>query len=151
MTTREGNRRAQAKWREKAENREREAKRRAERYKERERLATLRRRDTKEGWARHILTLVRHRCKKRGTEFDLSIEDIEVPDFCPVRGTRLKLVSGLHDPDLASIDRFDNSKGYVKGNVRVISLRANFLKKDATLEDIAGLYRYMAGGVPSPL
>lgn len=35
-----------------------------------------------------------------------------------------------------SLDRIDSSKGYVKGNVRVISARANMLKNNATVEEL---------------
>lgn len=35
-----------------------------------------------------------------------------------------------------SLDRLDSSKGYVKGNVRVISKRANQLKNNATVEEM---------------
>ena len=44
------------------------------------------------------------------------------------------------------MDRFDNAKGYTPENVRVISNRANLLKKDATVEEIRMLLRYMESG-----
>ena len=33
--------------------------------------------------------------------------------------------------------------GYISGNVRVISKRANLLKKDATIEELMGILNYM--------
>jgi len=42
-----------------------------------------------------------------------------------------------------SIDRVDNSKGYVPGNVRIISWRANRLKNDATVEEMELIIKYM--------
>jgi hypothetical protein len=44
-----------------------------------------------------------------------------------------------HDPAGASLDRIDRSKGYVPGNVRVISLRANLLRKDITHRELRAL------------
>ena len=38
-------------------------------------------------------------------------------------------------PDSPSLDRIVPELGYVKGNIRVISNRANHLKSDATLEE----------------
>lgn len=106
-------------------------------------------RESPEGWAKHQVRMIRHRAKKSGMDFDISYEDILFPDICPVLGIPLSPgVYGkrlLQSPNSPSVDRFDNTKGYVKGNVRVISLRANLLKRDATLEEMKRIVRYMEG------
>ncbi len=77
------------------------------------------------------------RAKRDGLEFNISKEDITVPTHCPILRIPIKknTGSGFHN-DSPSLDRVDNSKGYVKGNIRVISNRANLLKCDATLEEL---------------
>lgn len=42
-----------------------------------------------------------------------------------------------------SLDRWDSSKGYVPGNVFVISYRANTLKNSATYEEILKVAKYV--------
>ena len=44
-----------------------------------------------------------------------------------------------HDPAAASLDRIDGNKGYVPGNVNVVSLRANLLRKDMTNRELRAL------------
>jgi hypothetical protein len=95
--------------------------------------------------ARHMLNRARMRSRLKGFEFNITIEDVVIPEFCPVLG--LKLLIGDYrprHPQLASLDRIDNSKGYVKGNVRVISNRANELKRDASLEEIRAIKSYVS-------
>lgn len=86
------------------------------------------------------------RAKRKGLEFNLEREDLIVPEVCPVFHIPLKFYKGTgktRQPDSPSVDRIDNTKGYVKGNVRIISNRANVLKSNATLEELEAIVRYM--------
>ncbi len=44
-----------------------------------------------------------------------------------------------------TLDRIIPSRGYVRGNIAVISFRANFLKRDATLDELRKIIRYIEG------
>jgi hypothetical protein len=67
--------------------------------------------------------------------------------FCPVLGLPLNytVLTGRPEDNSPSIDRFDNDLGYVHGNVRVISNRANRLKSDGTKEEHLKIAEYMKG------
>lgn len=97
--------------------------------------------------ARSILNRSRVRAKSKGWEFSLTIEDIIIPEICPVLGIPLKVHEGIrgdgrHDGS-PSIDRFNSSKGYTKDNIRIISWRANCLKKNGTVEEFEAILKYM--------
>lgn len=85
----------------------------------------------------------RNRAKAQGTEFAITKDDIVVPATCPVLGLPLKVGTGSANAGSPSLDRIDPSKGYVRGNIRVISHKANTIKSDATLEDLRAVLRYM--------
>ena len=75
---------------------------------------------------------------EKNIDFDLVPGDLAVPEFCSVLKIKLNYQNagtGYH-PDSPSVDRIDPKKGYVRGNVRVISSRANLLKNDATIEEL---------------
>ncbi len=76
------------------------------------------------------------RAKKFGLQFDLDVEDIAVPEVCPVLGIPLKYGVGKRTGASPSLDRLRPELGYVKGNVAVISWRANDLKRDATPDEL---------------
>jgi len=78
----------------------------------------------------------RRRAKAKGLPFDLSREDIEIPAVCPLLGIPLASSEGAPGPNSPSLDRKIPHLGYVKGNVWVISHRANSMKLDATIEEI---------------
>ncbi len=89
-----------------------------------------------------VKTMFRHaklRAKQKGMAFDITIEDIVVPECCPLLGMRLRVVDGSREWDSPTLDRVDNAKGYVRGNVWVISWRANRLKSDATAEELMNI------------
>lgn len=90
---------------------------------------------------REMLYQAKHRAKKHGLIFNISIEDLIWPDVCPIFGTEFEMCSeGKVSPNSPSIDRIDNSKGYEKGNVRIISYHANAMKKHFSYEEIEKLY-----------
>lgn len=76
------------------------------------------------------------RAKKQNIVFNLDPEDIIIPKFCPVLGIPLFRGSGVISDNTPSLDKIIPSLGYIKGNVVVISYKANRIKSDASYEDI---------------
>lgn len=85
-----------------------------------------------------MLRSAKYRASKSGTPFNLGLEDIVVPDFCPVLGIRIFFTYGSRATrdTQPSLDRIIPEKGYVKGNVIVVSFRANRIKSNATADEI---------------
>lgn len=69
----------------------------------------------------------RQRAARRGLPFDLEVRDIIVPTICPALGVPL-VIGEMRSPYSPSLDRIRPALGYVRGNTRVISDRANRLK-----------------------
>ena len=93
----------------------------------------------------------RQRAKKLGLDFDLTLEDIVVPKFCPILGIELR--HGFKDSSREcspSVDRILPEKGYVRDNIQVISYLANRMKNNATLEQLILLGEW-AGRVKSEI
>lgn len=82
---------------------------------------------------KRIYNRAKTRAKKMGRDFDIEVEDILIPEVCPVLGH--EFVYGHHDWTY-SIDRVDNDKGYVKGNVEIVSNKANRIKNSATEDEL---------------
>lgn len=57
---------------------------------------------------------------------------------CPLLGIELTYdtYTGPIPQNYASLDKIDPTKGYVPGNVQILSFRANSLKADATVEEL---------------
>lgn len=95
---------------------------------------------------KYLLQSAKSRAKKKGLEFNIEESDIIIPEFCPVFGIPLTTRLDGNKDSSPSLDRIDSSKGYIKGNVQVISWRANNLKADGTLEDFLKLVEFMKNG-----
>lgn len=87
-----------------------------------------------------------HKAKRRAKEhkidFNLELQDITIPKTCSILGIPLFYQSVGVSPNSPSIDRVDNAKGYIKGNIQVISWRANDIKGDATLEELVAVGKW---------
>ena len=88
-------------------------------------------------YEKYILQTAKGRARFHGIEFNLELSDISIPPICPYLGIPITQYQGkgLFDSN-ASLDRIDNTKGYVKGNVEVISNLANKMKRNATKEQL---------------
>lgn len=87
---------------------------------------------------RKCLIRIKSRCNLTGQPFNLEAGDLSFPTHCPILGIELKYNNKGkgYKPDGYSVDKINPSLGYVKGNVRVVSSRANLLKNNATVEEL---------------
>ena len=88
-----------------------------------------------------MLAGARRRASLKGIDFNITEEDIVIPPICPI--LEVPLVIGTKDnyEYSPSLDRIDNSKGYIKGNIQVISKKANSMKNSATLGELKAFCR----------
>lgn len=91
-----------------------------------------------------LVYAARRRAKLAGLEFSISVNDFEIPDICPITNQKLSKAIGKRNANSPSLDRIDNSKGYIPGNVACISWRANRLKWNGSLEEFKNLVTYMS-------
>lgn len=77
------------------------------------------------------------RAKQRGTPFSITEADIHIPDVCPILSIPVDRGTGrIPAHGSPSLDCLIPERGYVPGNVAVISHRANTIKNNATLEEL---------------
>jgi hypothetical protein len=92
-----------------------------------------------------LVSSCKQTAKNKSLPFDITAEDIVVPTHCPILGIELRMgQAGLHEcHDAApSIDRIVPEKGYVRGNVVVVSFRANRIKSNTTPDEILAVGRF---------
>ena len=82
----------------------------------------------------------------RGREHTIRPEDIPCPTHCKYLGIEIDYRTArergrLRAWNAPSIDRIDSSKGYVLGNIQVISDLANRMKQEATIEQLVSFAR----------
>lgn len=76
----------------------------------------------------------RSRARRKGLPFDIEPIDIEIPESCPL--LEIPITHGERGNSSGpSIDRIVPSLGYIKGNIWVISRRANMIKSNASFEE----------------
>jgi len=88
--------------------------------------------------------------KQKGVDFNLTSKYLKKifpkNNKCPITGLNFqfgyKNKEKINKNNSPSLDRIIPSKGYVEGNVMVISDLMNRMKQDSTYEDIEKLYNF---------
>lgn len=97
---------------------------------------------------RNLFNAAKNRAKLGGIPFDITVDDVVVPDLCPVLGIPLVVNKRAAKFNSPTLDRIIGDLGYVRGNVMVISYRANTIKSDATVTELrrmADFYERLLG------
>ena len=123
-------------------NREEILRRRRARYQETKELLSIKHKQYRDSNYKELwFKRVKSRAEKNRIEFNLDISDFDIPKFCPALGIEIT----INDPNKMnspSIDRINPLLGYVKGNVRVISYRANQIKSNSFVEEMEKVLNY---------
>lgn len=95
-----------------------------------------------------LVYYAKRRAIKRGLPFNLTENDIEIPEVCPVLGIKLRNPSTdgwdiFSQDNCPSLDRIVPELGYIKGNVKVISKKANTIKSFGTKEEHLKIVEYI--------
>jgi hypothetical protein len=89
------------------------------------------------------------RAERKNIPFNLKLDDLielKIPEICPVLGVPLKQTTngkrGCFN-NSPTLDRIIPELGYVKGNVAVISAKANRLKNNGTIDEFLAIIQYL--------
>jgi hypothetical protein len=85
-----------------------------------------------------LCTTAKARAKKKNVPFNITKDDIYIPEICPILNVKMQSKSGSNGggPFSPSLDRIVPELGYVPGNIRVISLLANNMKSSANNQQL---------------
>ena len=100
----------------------------------------------KRAWAVFATGGAKSRANLYGLEFNLSSKYVLsiTPDTCPVFDTPFIFMGNNRiTPESASLDRLNPAKGYVPGNVVVISMKANVIKNAYGSVDIFKVAKWL--------
>ena len=86
--------------------------------------------------AQYIYTATRRKAKSENIPFNLEISDIIIPEYCPILEIKLEIFESKDNLNGPSIDKIIPNLGYIKGNIRIISRKANMMKLNASPEEL---------------
>lgn len=73
----------------------------------------------------------------------LTIQDLTFPSHCPILGIEIDYFNEVMADNSPSLDRVDPDGGYVAGNVVIVSMKANRIKQNGTLDEILKIAEYI--------
>lgn len=100
---------------------------------------------------RHMVFVAKTRARIAGLEFDSHLIDLienNIPTHCPCCGVEIEYVQTKRGMNNPSLDRVDNSKGYIVGNAFTVCFRCNLMKSDGSVKDFENILAYMKARIP---
>lgn len=94
---------------------------------------------SEEKYKKEMLRHAKNRADDKNLPFNITLEDLVIPERCPILDTPLLWQDShkwTNPENVPSLDKIIPEKGYVKGNICVISMKANMMKQDATKEQL---------------
>lgn len=85
----------------------------------------------------------KNNAKREGKEWTISFGDISWPTHCPILDIPLNYFATNRGEDSPSFDRSNPAEGYVKGNVQIMSWRANRIKNDGTADEHEAIAKFI--------
>jgi predicted nucleic acid-binding Zn-ribbon protein len=97
-----------------------------------------------------MLQRAKGRARIKKLQFDLTLDDIKIPKYCPILGVELACKSGTSggQKNSPALDRIYSKGGYTKDNVQVISHLANMMKSHATEEELIAFANWIIDSLP---
>lgn len=80
---------------------------------------------------------------RSGYPWEIEFGDIKWNSICPILGIELDYFAENTQENSPSFDRVNNSIGYTKGNVQIVSWRANRIKNNGTAEEHRKIADYL--------
>lgn len=78
-----------------------------------------------------------------GFTWTIEFTDLDWPTHCPILGLELDYFAPYAQENSPSFDRINSNLGYVKGNVQILSWRANRIKNNGTAEEHRKIAEYL--------
>lgn len=90
-----------------------------------------------------LLDKIKAQAKRKSVPFDLDVSDIIWVNVCPILNIELDYFAKGKKANTVSFDRKNPDKGYVAGDVFILSNKANSCKSDLNVEQIERLLNYV--------
>ena len=112
-------------------------------YKDKLKQQTAKYCHSEKGIVKNMLYNAKKRASMFNLDYNLTAEDIILPEECPILKHKFEIGQVGGSKYSYSLDRIDPNKGYVKGNIQVISRLANAMKNDASPEELKLFAKYI--------
>lgn len=86
-----------------------------------------------------LLANARKRAAEQRVPFNLKRADLDVPTHCPALGLKLEAGERGGGDSSPTIDRLIPERGYVRGNIAILSMKANRMKNSGTSAELRAI------------